>query len=203
MSLAAKRCTEIALGDGLFEPDAHRRSAQPTMASGRVEFEADPFPSTLARQGRLCTGRGCCGSRTARRDSSTRMARRRTFVRAAGRQATVTTATDEAHEIYPTHFQRTFQNNTEVVSVQDSASLLANSPQFGVMTSSYLTAGWAASRSVDVGKAPSRLEHAAFTYDPLGHQNRDDAITSTLAGRRERSHVILALRLARSDPRAG
>ena len=94
------------------------------------------------------------------------------FVRGNGQQPRLPrylAATDEIHEIYPTCFQHAFQDNTEVVSVQDPASLLAHSPQDGVIKSSYATAiGRLVTRSTWQGA--TRLEHATFAHDRLGRQ---------------------------------
>ncbi|HMG24733.1 MAG TPA: hypothetical protein VK607_25525, partial [Kofleriaceae bacterium] len=90
------------------------------------------------------------------------------MVRGTGQQP-FTSTTNEASEIFPTCFDRTFENNTEVVSVQDAASLLAGSTQFGVKSTSYATAiGRTIMHSSRQGS--SRLEHAMFGYDRLGHR---------------------------------
>lgn len=124
---------------------------------GRVVFQADPFPSTQA----VATAYGT--TRFFNADGTPSCA-----VRANGRRSVFTNVTDEAHEVYPTCFSRGYQNNTEVSSVQDASSLLAGSPQFGVLRSSYATAvGRVIARSSWLGS--TRLEHATFTYDGLGH----------------------------------
>lgn len=90
------------------------------------------------------------------------------FVQGPGQQA-FTTASNESSEIFPTCFTRTFQDNTEVVSVKDAASLLGGSPQVGVQKFSYATAiGRVLTRSTWQGS--TRLEHAMFSYDRLGHR---------------------------------
>ena len=144
---------------------------------GRVVFEADPFPST--------------------QDFATAYGTTRLFnvdgtpscvVRGNGPQPFTgngsqpsTWVTDELHEIYPTCFQHAFESNTEVVSVKDPASLLAGSPQDGVMTTSYATAvGRTIARSTWQGA--TRLEHATFTHDRLGHQTGMTRYRDAVAG---------------------
>lgn len=61
------------------------------------------------------------------------------FVQGPGQQP-FTNTPNESSEVFPTCFTRTFQDHTEVVSVQDAASLLAGSPQSGVQKVSYATA---------------------------------------------------------------
>lgn len=90
------------------------------------------------------------------------------FVRGPGQQP-LTNSPDESSEIFPTCFTRAFQDHTEVVSVQDASSLLTGSPQSGVKRFSYATAtGRVLTRSTWQGA--TRLEHAMFSYDRLGHR---------------------------------
>lgn len=90
------------------------------------------------------------------------------FVRGPGQQP-FTNTPNESSEIFPTCFTRTFQDHSEVVSVQDAASLLTGSPQYGVKKFSYATAiGRVLTRSTWQGA--TRLEHAMFSYDRLGHR---------------------------------
>jgi RHS repeat-associated protein len=128
---------------------------------GRVVFEADPFPST--------------------QDPATAYGTTQLFnidgtpscaIRGNGQQPELPPgtmpATDELNAVLPTCFHRGFQDNTEVESVQDAASLLSGSPQAGVIKSSSSTAiGRILSRTTFQGD--TRLEHATFTHDFLGH----------------------------------
>jgi RHS repeat-associated protein len=126
---------------------------------GRVVFEADPFPSTQS----FATAYGT--TRYFNADGTPSC-----VIRGNGPQP-FTMVTDELHEIYPTCVQHAYQDNAEVVSVQDAASLLTGSPQAGVMKSSYSTAiGRTTARSTWQGGA--RLEHATLGYDGLGHLTR-------------------------------
>jgi hypothetical protein len=61
-----------------------------------------------------------------------------------------TAATNEGQEIYPTCFQRVFQNSTEVLNVQDASSLLAHSPQEGVKSSILAAIAWHATSGTRV-----------------------------------------------------
>ncbi|MGH9885694.1 MAG: toxin TcdB middle/N-terminal domain-containing protein, partial [bacterium] len=123
---------------------------------GRVRFQADPFPSTQ-------DGATAFGTTHHFNTSGTPSCN----VRGNGVQP-FTTVTDEAHEIYPTCFFQTFQDNLEWVNVRDSASLLAQSPQNGVVKGTAFTAaGWLVTRSS--WRSSTRFEHAVFGHDRLGH----------------------------------
>ena len=129
---------------------------------GRIVFEADPFPSTQS----FGTAYGTTSFFLADGTASC-------LVRGNGQQSPSivhvdgTVDTNELQELYPTCFQRVFQDNTEVVSIRDAASLLASSPQFGVIRSGYATAiGQVIARSTWSGA--NRLEHATFSHDRLG-----------------------------------
>ena len=76
-------------------------------------------------------------------------------------------ATDESHELYPTCIQRTFQDNSRVVTVRDASSYLSGSPQQDVAKASYATAaGRVIARTTWHGG--TALEHATLAYDKLG-----------------------------------
>ena len=126
---------------------------------GRVFTEADPFPVAPGQTPPAAYGTtyyfNADGSPSC-------------MVRGTGQQP-FTSTSNEASEIFPTCFDRTFENNTEVVSVQDAASLLAGSTQFGVKSTSYATA---IGRTImhSSWQASSRIEHAMFGYDRLGHR---------------------------------
>jgi RHS repeat-associated protein len=133
---------------------------------GRVVFEADPYPVLQA----FATAYGT--THFFKPDGTPSC-----FIRGNGQQpssllkADGTAVTNESLEIYPTCFQRAFQNGTEVVNVRDPSSLLAGSPQDGVVMSSYSTAiGRLISRSTWQGS--TRLEHATFDHDRLGRLTR-------------------------------
>lgn len=130
---------------------------------GRVVFEADAYPSAQSFDTAYGTTRFFNADGTLRYVVRASGQQQPTFV---GQQQIITT--DESNEIFPTFFGRTFQNSTEIVSVQDAASLLAGSPQHGVVQRSELTAiNRLLSRSTWSGA--TRLEHATFGHDRLGH----------------------------------
>lgn len=127
---------------------------------GRVSFTADPFPTSQA----FATAYGT--NQFYNTDGTPSCA-----VRAKGKLGTVVAATDETNEIYPTCFSRVFRENTEVITVQDSSSLLGGSPQAGVKKVTASSAiGRVLSRST-VGPSGARLEYSTFSYDTLGHMS--------------------------------
>jgi len=88
------------------------------------------------------------------------------FIRGNGPQP-MTTASDAAHEIYPTCFQHTYQANTEVVSFQDAAALLAGSPQAGVTKVATTTAiGRVIDRATCYNGSSTAV--TTFAYDDFG-----------------------------------
>jgi RHS repeat-associated protein len=124
---------------------------------GRIVFEADPSPTSED----FTTAYGT--TRFYNTDGTPSC-----FIRAHGRLPAVTHVTDEVQQVYPTCYSRSFQNNTEVVSVRDADSHLASSPQANVIQSSYATAiGQVIARSTWQGS--NRLEHATLEHDALGH----------------------------------
>jgi RHS repeat-associated protein len=150
--------TEIALGASYSNQKliAGRRTYD---SLGRVAFEADPFPASQS----FATAYGT--TQLFNVDGTPKC-----VIRGNGPQAAVDNpTTDESHEVFPTCMQRGFQNHTEIVNVRDASSLLAGSPQDGVVKSSASSAiGWIISRST--WQEATRLEHIAFTYDRLGRQ---------------------------------
>src|SRR5262249_55561021 len=124
---------------GASYPDPTMVSQRTFDSLGRVVFEADPFPLS---QG-FSTAYGTTQFFNA--DGTLLCS-----VRGNGRQTALPgtvdathvahPATDESHELYPTCVQRTYQSNTEVVTLRDASSYLAGSPQEGVSKSGYRTA---------------------------------------------------------------
>ena len=146
---------------------------------GRVQFEADPHPSTES----IDTAYGT--SRFFNMDG--------TFwcvIRGNGPQV-LTLATDEANERYPTCFHRLFANHRAVVAAQDAASLLAGSAQAGIVhESTYSAIGQLLERTTYKPDAATgnhiNLEDTQFGYDRLGHLIRmvrahDPSSTTTVA----------------------
>ena len=124
---------------------------------GRVQFEADPHPSTES----MGTAYGT--SRFFNTDGTPSC-----VVRGNGPQA-FTAVTNEAHERYPTCFSRVFANNREFVDTRDAASLLAGSPQAGVVhRSTYSAIGQLLERATYKSDF-IKIEGAQFDYDRLGH----------------------------------
>jgi hypothetical protein len=127
-----------------------------------VVFEADPFASTDS----FSTTYGT--TQTFNPDGTLLCMTR-------GKGQTLSQATDEARETYPTCVTRTFMNHTEEVTTSDAASLLATgSPQKDVKTSTFFNAlGWPmASVTVDgqpAGQPTTYLGRTTYTQDPLGH----------------------------------
>ena len=122
---------------------------------GRVAFEADPYPSTQ-------TG-AAYGTTSFFNTNGTPAC----TVRAYGQLPLLVADTDEHNEIYPTCYQRFFENNLETMRVRDSVSLVPNGPQ-NVVRVSYATAiGRVVARSAFQGN--TRIEHATFEHDSLGH----------------------------------
>jgi RHS repeat-associated protein len=154
--LGRSRRTVIALGASYDEQlliAGHR--VYDTL--GRVVFEADPYPSNQS----FATAYGTTAFFNA--DGTPKC-----IVRANGQRSQLATATDEGPEVYPTCFQRNYEDHTEVFRARSADSLLAGSPQAGVEKTSYTTAiGRLLARSTFQGG--SRLEHATFAHDRLGH----------------------------------
>jgi RHS repeat-associated protein len=154
--LGRERRTEVALGADYAHQTLvlNERSYD---RLGRVRFEADPYLST---EGALygtnyhfnIDGTPSC------------------FIRGRGLLG-FSKVTDEVSERYPTCFSRSFNNNEESVQVRDAASLLAGSPQAGVVQeTSYSAIGRVLSRAT-YKPTPDLvpLERATFGYDALGH----------------------------------
>jgi len=81
-------------------------------------------------------------------------------------------STDESKELYPTCVQRTFQSNTELVTLRDASSYLTGSPQEGVAKKSYVTATGRVMKRSTLGKDGTQLEYATLDYDRLGRSRR-------------------------------
>jgi RHS repeat-associated protein len=166
--IGRERRTDIALGAD-YSDQLVRVADRIYDSFGRVVFEADPYPST--------------------QDPATVYGTTRLFnadgtpscvIRGNGPQR-LTTTTDEASELFPTCYQRTFQDHTEVITVQDPASLLAGSPQAGVIKTSYATAtGRVIARAT--WRGTDRLEYATFGQDRLGRLNRITRFQQPAAG---------------------
>ena len=133
---------------------------------GRVQFQADPFPSSQS----ISTAYGT----TYHFDPEGTPA---CFIRGRGQQA-MTAATNEAEERYPTCYVQTFVDNQGVVTTMDPASLLSTTPETTAKyESTYSAIGqllnrstltWDATANGGVGRfRPS--ESMDFTYDRLGH----------------------------------
>ena len=123
---------------------------------GRVRFEADPY---------LSTARTSYGTTYHFNTDGTPSC----VIRGHWQQP-LTKITDEANERYPTCFSRSFSNNEEVVHTRDAASLLAGSPQAGVVEESISDAnGQVLSRSTYKAGFDAPLERATFRYDALGN----------------------------------
>ena len=139
---------------------------------GRVVFEADPYP--LSQDATTAYGT----TRFFNADGTPSC-----FVRGNGRQPTLASlpATDESLELYPTCFSHSFQDNTELVGVRDASSLLAGSPQFGVVKNTY-TDATGRQLATSTGLGSTRLEHATFTYDRLGHKTSMTRYLNAAAG---------------------
>jgi len=132
---------------------------------GRVLFEADPFPSSQD----FTTAYGTTTYFNV--DGTPSCSIRSNGVRARA----ATYVTDEAHEVYPTCFKRTyeFNNSTEVYSIQGADSLLASSGQSGVKQLTAVSAvGRPLVKSVvqtdSNGNITSVLDRMHFGYDHLG-----------------------------------
>jgi len=124
---------------------------------GRVQFEADPHPSTESM------GTAYGASWFFNTDGTPSC-----VVRSNGPQA-FTAVTNEAHERYPTCFSRVFANNREFVDTRDAASLLAGSPQAGVVhRSTYSAIGQLLERATYKSDF-IKIEGVQFDYDRLGH----------------------------------
>ncbi|MGH9889637.1 MAG: hypothetical protein ACREBE_29165, partial [bacterium] len=162
--LGRPRLTEQVLGDDYRE--VVMKVDQTYDSFGRLLFATDPYPSTqdpLTAYGTTqywnADGTPLC------------------FIRGKGKQERPSPpthpsdppmATNEPSEVYPMCFSRHFVDHTEVLSVQDAASLLTGSPQASVVKSSNLTAaGRLLARATWQGT--NRLEYATFTQDRLGH----------------------------------
>jgi YD repeat-containing protein len=128
---------------------------------GRVQFEADPHPSTES----MGTAYGT--SRFFNTDGTPSC-----VVRGNGPQA-FTAVTDEVNERYPTCVTRFFGNNREFVDTRNAASLLAGSAQAGVVhESTYSAIGQLLERATYKSDASTgdliKIEGAQFGYDRLG-----------------------------------
>jgi YD repeat-containing protein len=157
--LARARITDVVLGADY--PGITMKVGDRTYDSlGRILFEADPYPSDQ----NAATAYGT--TRFFNTDGTPSCT-----IRGSGRQPRPTSflvATNEASEIYPTCFSHVFQDNVEWVNVRDPSSLLAGSPQDGVVRGNAFTAmGRLITRSTWQGS--TRLEHAVFGHDRLGH----------------------------------
>ncbi|HEY6177082.1 MAG TPA: RHS repeat-associated core domain-containing protein [Kofleriaceae bacterium] len=133
---------------------------------GRLVFEADPFASSQNKDTAYGTTQFFNADGTA--SCSVRGYGQQTAIPGSVDQNNVIhPATDESHELYPTCVYRSFQNNTEIVSVRDASSYLSGSPQEGVSKVGYTTAlGRLLTRST--WKDQTRLEYATFAHDRLG-----------------------------------
>jgi RHS repeat-associated protein len=126
-------------------------------ALGRVHFMADPFPATDN------PGTAYGTTHFFHADGIPECS-----IRGQGPQQT-TSLTDEAKEIYPTCFGHTFENNQEIVSLRDAASLLPTSPQAAVVNTIVRTAiGRLIEHSTRLQLGPA-LERTTLSYDAFGH----------------------------------
>src|SRR5262249_53238695 len=138
---------------------------------GRVQFQADPRPSTDS----LAAAYGTTFTFNADRTPSC-------SIRGTGPQPQTNVAagslwpyqTVEANEVYPTCVRRVFENNEEIVQARDAASLLDGSPQANVtrQNTSSAIGRRLRSRTLTLGTdgSPGTVhEHTAFGYDALGH----------------------------------
>jgi len=64
--------------------------------------------------------------------------------------------------------KRTFQSNTELVTLRDASSYLTGSPQEGVAKKSYVTATGQVMKRSTLGRMGTQLEYATLDYDRLG-----------------------------------
>jgi RHS repeat-associated protein len=160
--LGRERITDVVLGADY--PGITMKVGDRTYDSlGRISFEADPYPSNQ----NAATAYGT--TRFFNTDGTPSCS-----IRGKGRQqwpSAFPVATNEASEIYPTCFTRRFGSGVETFTVRDAASLLAGSPQAGVVRMSWVTAlGRVLGRSTFQGgfQDSNRIEHADFTHDRLG-----------------------------------
>lgn len=153
------RRTEIALGasyGGQVLVAGMRRYD----AFGRVAFAADPFPTTQDP----ATSYGTTYLYLPNGDPSC-------VIRGRGPQP-LTQTTDDAIELYPTCFNRTFANRQETVTVSEPDSLAGGTSQSGVARSTTTTAigRLVERRTVRTTLGSSMvLELATFDQDRLGH----------------------------------
>jgi RHS repeat-associated protein len=156
--LGRARITDVVLG--AHYPGITMKVGDRTYDSlGRVLFEADPYPSDQ-------NAATAYGTSSYFRSDGTPLC----TIRGGGKQPRPTgeiVPTNEGDEIYPTCFRRRFHDNVEDFAVRDAASLLADSPQAGVLKVGWVTAiGRQLGRSTFQGS--DRIEHADFTHDRLG-----------------------------------
>ena len=172
--LGRERRTEVSLG-GDYADQTLVVGARTYDGVGRVSFEADAYPKSV----NLLSAYGTSYFYTQNDDLNC-------LIRGTGPQE-LTDISDLATERFPTCLIHRFASNTEIFEVRDASSLLANSPQAGVVQRTVQTAiGRTIERST-VSSAGVRLEAATYSYDHLGQP------TSILR--------YLDLRMSRSRPR--
>jgi YD repeat-containing protein len=162
--LGRSRRTEVALGAD-YAGETLIVGARTYDGLGRVTFAADPYPAS--QDAATAYGTTYHFKSDGWPDC---------FIRGRGPQPLIA-VTDEATERYPTCFDRFHHDHQEHVGVRDAASLLAGSPQAGVVQSASMTAiGRVIARSTwspTAGNDPfsgTRLQHATFTHNPLGQR---------------------------------
>jgi RHS repeat-associated protein len=126
---------------------------------GRVIFAADPYPSTQDASTAYGT--------TVHYD---RFGAPLVEVRGRGFQP-YTTVPDSSQERFPTVFWHSFANHAEIIAAQGPDALTAGTPQYGVRRETVTSAiGRVLTRST--WQSATRVEHAQFAYDRLGHQTQ-------------------------------
>ena len=126
---------------------------------GRVQFEADPYPTGQDPSSAYGT------SRFYNTDGTPRC-----FIRGNGPQPfphAFPATTNEASEIYPTCYARSFANNREVLNVATADSLLAQSAQSGVNERVELSFGGKRLTYLRY-QGLTALDSATYDYDGLG-----------------------------------
>jgi hypothetical protein len=161
------RATATLFGLGADFPNQAIATSRVFDTLGRVAFESDPYPSTQSSTTAYGT------TYFFNPDGTLQCS-----VRGSGPQTkipgtvdanhVVHPSTDETNELYPTCIQRSFQSNTEVVTLRDASSYLTGSPQEGVAKTSYVTATGRVIKRSTLGKDGTQLEYATLDYDRLG-----------------------------------
>jgi YD repeat-containing protein len=146
--------TEVALGSD-YANNVLVVGSRIYDAFGRMKFEADPYPATQDPS----TAYGTTYYYMDTGDISC-------IIRGNGVQP-LNGGTNPAAELFPTCFERSFDNHVDTRGVRDAASLLAGSPQQGVVRQTVASAlGRPISASIVQNGVP--LDYATFTQDRLG-----------------------------------